>query len=418
MSRPSRLIGLLIALCLLVSACVSQEEPSSAPASASLAPSGGSTAPNASLPGSTLPPLPTGPDALRLEQFAEGLDAPIGLTSAGDGSGRLYVNEQAGRVRIVEKDGSLREQPFVDLTDRVGSGGERGLLGLAFHPRYADNRRLFVNYTDRDGNTVISELTASADGLSADPASEKVLLQVEQPYANHNGGELAFGPDGYLYIGLGDGGSAGDPHGNGQNRDVLLGKLLRIDVDATPTDGKPYAIPADNPFAAGGGAPEVWAYGLRNPWRFSFDVQTGDLYIGDVGQGQWEEIDRQPAGSPGGENYGWNVMEGRHCYGATSCDQRPYLPPIAEYSHEGGNCSVTGGEVYRGTAQPELAGIYVFGDYCSGRLFTLNVDEGTIVPKEVLKSDAAISSFGTAEDGEIYLTDQSSGRLYHVVVGG
>jgi glucose/arabinose dehydrogenase len=198
MSRLIRLLGLLVAMCLLASACVSQEEPSSAPPSLSAAPSGGSASPNASLPGSTLPPLPTGPDALRLEQFAEGLDAPIGLTSAGDGSGRLYVNEQAGRVRIVEKDGSLRGQPFVDLSDRIASGGERGLLGLAFHPQYADNRRLFVNYTDLDGNTVISELTASADGLSADPASEKVLLQVEQPYGNHNGGQLAFGPDGYL----------------------------------------------------------------------------------------------------------------------------------------------------------------------------------------------------------------------------
>ncbi len=415
MSRRIRPLSLLAALVLLVSACASPSATparSTAPSTAiSTVPAGGS--PGSSLPGSTIPPLPTGPDTLKLEQFTKGLDAPIGVTSAGDGSGRLYVNEQPGRVRIVGADGSLQAQPFVDLSDRISSGGERGLLGLAFHPKYADNRRFFVDYTDRDGNTVVSELHASADGASADASSEKVLLQVKQPFANHNGGQLAFGPDGDLYIGLGDGGSGGDPHGNGQNTSVLLGKLLRIDVDATPADGKAYAIPADNPFVSGGGAPEVWAYGLRNPWRFSFDVETGDLYIGDVGQGQWEEIDRQPAGSPGGANYGWNVMEGRHCYQGAACDQRPYLPPIAEYSHDGGNCSVTGGVVYRGSAQPDLQGIYVMADYCSGRVFTLNVNEGTITPKQVAQVDAAITSFGTSDDGEIYATDQRGGTLLH-----
>jgi glucose/arabinose dehydrogenase len=413
MPPPIRSLSLLISLVMLVTGCAS---PSASPSQPTGSAASGSPRPtlNPSNPGSTVPPLPTGPDALVLEPFANGLDAPIGVTSAGDHSGRLYVNEQAGVVRVVDSGGQLRDRPFLDLTDRISSGGERGLLGLAFHPDYATNRRLFVNYTDRDGNTVIAELRASADGQSVDASTEKVLLRVEQPYANHNGGQLAFGPDGYLYIGLGDGGSAGDPHGNGQNTNALLGKLLRLDVDGTPAGGKAYAIPSDNPFVAGGGAPEVWAYGLRNPWRFSFDALTGDLYIGDVGQGQWEEIDRLPAGSAGGANFGWNVTEGRHCFQQTSCDQRPYLLPIAEYSHEGGNCSVTGGVVYRGSAQPDLAGIYVMADYCSGRVFTLNVDEGTTTPKEVLKSDAAITSFAAAEDGEIYLTDQRGGRLLHV----
>jgi len=200
---------------------------------------------------------------------------------------------------------------------------------------------------------------------------------------------------------------------------VLLGKILRLDVDAQPAPGKAYAIPADNPFANGGarpgeGAPEIWAYGLRNPWRFSFDPRAGDLYIGDVGQGSWEEIDRQPSDAPGGENYGWNVMEGRHCY-QSGCEQAPYVKPIAEYSHDLG-CSVTGGEVYRGEAQPELVGIYVFGDYCSGRIFTLQVDEGTVTPKVVLESGLGITSFGTGEDGEIYVADVRGGAIYRVTV--
>ena len=289
-------------------------------AASSVEPSAGGGAstsdePSASIPGSTNPPLATGPDDLRLERVVEGLNDPINIANAGDGSGRLFINEQAGVVRVVESDGTLRAEPFVDLAGRVRGGGEQGLLGLAFHPDFEVNRRLFVHYSRlADGATVLSELTAATDGESANPDSERVLLVVEQPYGNHNGGQLAFGPDGYLYLGLGDGGSGGDPHGNGQNRQTLLGKILRLDVDANPTEGKPYAIPPNNPFADGGIAPgeglaEIWAYGLRNPWRFSFDRTYGDLYIGDVGQGAWEEIDRQPGDSLGGENYGWNVME-------------------------------------------------------------------------------------------------------------
>ncbi len=408
-----------VAALLVLAACTAS--PTASPSATPETTQTGSSQPSidpsgASQPGSTVPPLDTGPNKLSLEPFAAGLSSPINITNAADGSGRLYVNEQAGRVRIVEADGTLRPQPFVDISDRVGSGGERGLLGLAFHPDFSQNHRFFVDYTNRDGNTVVAELRAADDGLSADPSSEKALLRVDQPYPNHNGGQLAFGPDGDLYIGLGDGGSGGDPHGNGQNTNVLLGKILRIDVDGAQAGDRAYAIPDDNPFAHGGGAPEVWAFGLRNPWRFSFDRKTGDLYIGDVGQGSWEEIDRQPSDSSGGENYGWNVMEGRHCYGNDSCDQTPYVKPVAEYGHDQG-CSVTGGVVYRGTRQANLAGIYVFADYCSGIVFSLQVDEGTVTPKVVAQVDLGITSFGESEDGEIYAVDQRGGGVYHVAAG-
>ena len=383
----------------------------------------GSATPSASgsVTGSTNPPLASGPDRLRLETVARGLDQPIGISRAGDGSGRLFINEQAGLIRVVLPDGTLLAQPFIDLRDRIESGGERGLLGVAFHPDFAHNRRLFVHYSRAgDGATVVSELRASADGTRADPTSERILLTVSQPYVNHNGGEIAFGPDGYFYIGLGDGGSRGDPHGNGQNLRTLLGKILRIDVDGANAAGKAYAIPPDNPFAEGGlrpgqGLPEIWAYGLRNPWRFSFDREWGDLYIGDVGQGTWEEIDRQPGDSRGGENYGWNVMEGRHCYSG-QCDQAGFVKPIAEYSHsDSQGCSVTGGYVYRGTRQPVLRGVYIFGDYCAGTIFTLQVDEGTITPKPVADTGLKIPSFGEGEDGEIYVV-ALDGTLSRVVV--
>jgi glucose/arabinose dehydrogenase len=400
----------------LVAACIARPDTSPGPT-----PTGGATAgpPSSPDPGDGQPtpfPLDTGPDAVTLELVAEGFDDPTGVTHAGDGSGRLFVNERGGVIRILSDNGVLPE-PFLDITARVWAGGERGLLGLAFHPDYEHNGRLFVNYTRAaDGDTVIAEYRLAPGGSdAADRASERILLMVEQPYPNHNGGQLAFGPDGYLYIGLGDGGAGGDPHGHGQDRDTLLGSLLRIDVDRT--DGElEYAIPPDNPFAEGGGAPEIWAYGLRNPWRFSFDRETGDLYIADVGESEWEEIDRQPVDSTGGENYGWAVMEGRHCFAADGCDQSPFVLPIAEYSHDFG-CSVTGGYVYRGTAQPDLQGVYLLADYCSGLVWTLQVDEGTTTPKLVLESDLAISSFGEDEDGELYLVDLRGGGLYRVVAG-
>jgi len=271
------------------------------------------------------------------------LQRPVDLQA--DGSGRLFVIEKVGRIRIIE-DGQLLEAPFLDITDRVGSdGNEQGLLGFAFHPQYGDIGRFFVNYTDRRGDTVIARFQVTSDPNLADPASETQLLGIDQPFPNHNGGVLAFGPDGYLYAGLGDGGSQGDPNGNAQNTDVLLGKILRLDVDSAD----PYTVPADNPFGN-----EVWAYGFRNPWRFSFDRATGDLYIGDVGQNQWEEIDFIPAGSPGGANFGWDHREGAHEYEGGGPEGM--IDPVAEYSHPEGGCSVTGGYVYRG-AMPEWNGI-------------------------------------------------------------
>jgi glucose/arabinose dehydrogenase len=415
----------LVAL-LWLSACVSgSPTPGAASerASAAVSPSGGATrsAGATASADATRSPAPAGDaDAIALELVTDGLADPIGITAAGDGSGRLFVNERTGEIRVVEADGSLRAAPFVDLSNRVLAGGERGLLGVAFHPDFAENRRLFVHYSrGGDGATVVSELHAAADLQSADPASERVLLTVSQPYANHNGGQLAFGPDGYLYLGLGDGGGAADPLQNAQNPNVLLGKILRLDVDAEPDGRRAYALPPDNAFGPRGprpaaGLPEIWALGLRNPWRFSFDSATGDLYIGDVGQGRWEEIDRQPAGAEGGANYGWNRAEGRHCFLA-DCDLRDFVGPVAEYPHEQGSCSVTGGHVYRGSAQPALAGTYLFGDYCSGLIYTLHPDRGRMEPRLVLRSELSLSSFGEGEDGEIYVADIRGGGIYHVV---
>jgi glucose/arabinose dehydrogenase len=323
----------------------------------------------------------------------------------------MFVVEKRGRIVIV-RDGTPAETPFLDISDRVGSSGsEQGLLSVAFHPQFAQNGRLFVDYTDRSGDTVISRFQANGD--AADPDSETVLLKIDQPYANHNGGLVLFGPDNYLYIGMGDGGSGGDPQGNGQNRQALLGKMLRIDVD----NGDPYGIPRDNPWPTGGDArPEVWAYGLRNPWRFSFDRATGDLYIADVGQGEYEEIDIQRAGSAAGQNYGWNIAEGGHCFRSQSCDTNGMLAPIAEYDHSQG-CSITGGYVYRAAAFPSLQGLYFYGDYCSGKIWALSeTSPGHWEQRELLQSSASISSFGEDQAGELYLTDLG-GKLYQVVEG-
>ena len=354
--------------------------------------------------------------------LAEGMAAPLGVVHAGDGSGELYVIEQGGTVRrIVAPEAgtdqrTVQASPFLDISDRVTAGGERGLLGFAFHPAYAENRRVFAHYTDLAGDTVLAEYAAAPDGATADLASERVLLSVDQPYANHNGGMLAFGPDGHLYLALGDGGSGGDPLGHGQNTETLLGSILRLDVDAPAggSDDMPYAIPPDNPFVADGGRPEIWAYGLRNPWRFSFDRGTGDMYIGDVGQGSWEEIDHQSADGPGGQNYGWNIMEGAHCYATPDCDQMGLTLPIAEYPHGAGDCTVIGGHVYRGADFPALVGTYLFGDYCSGRVWGLAVGEDS-EPRLVAETGLTIGSFGEDEAGELYFVDIASGSLYRVV---
>jgi glucose/arabinose dehydrogenase len=359
--------------------------------------------------------------AISLEEFASGLDAPTAIANAGDGSGRLFVAEKGGTIAIVE-DGAVAETRLLDITDRVGSNAsEQGLLGLAFAPDFATSHLFYVNYTDLDGNTVISRFTADEAGAVANPGSEEVLLQQEQPAANHNGGQLGFGPDGYLYIALGDGGGQGDPRENGQSLSSWLGKILRIDVDpANASADAPYAIPEDNPFVDDPDAlPEIWAYGLRNPWRFSFDSETGDLFIGDVGQGDIEEIDLNPAGE-GGMNFGWNLMEGENCYAVEDCDPEgnDLTLPILQYTHEEGGCSVTGGYVYRGEVSPALQGAYIYGDYCSGLIWAAGENaDGTWTASEPYASDLSISTFGQDEAGELYLADLTSGAIYHIVAG-
>lgn len=330
--------------------------------------------------------------------ITSGLNRPVDIQSAFDGSGRLFILEKFGTIRVLEN-GGLAAQPFLDISDRVNdNSNEMGLLGLAFHPDYKQNGFLYVNYTGAGGNTFISRFQAS--GNAADPNSGKTLLTIDQPFPNHNGGAVAFGPDGYLYLGLGDGGSAGDPQKNGQNTNSLLGKVLRIDVDS----GDPYAIPADNPFGN-----EVWAYGLRNPWRMSFDRARGDLWIGDVGQGAWEEIDILPAGSQGGANFGWSIMEGSHGYDGGP--QPGLLLPVTEYSHAYG-CSVTGGYVYRG-AMPEWNGIYLYGDYCTGTIWGLLPSAGGWQNQVLFETRANITSFGTDEAGEIYFAGDN-GNIYNL----
>jgi glucose/arabinose dehydrogenase len=345
--------------------------------------------------------------ALDLEEVAGGLDEPLFVTHAGDGSGRLFVAEKGGTIRTLPGG-----QTFLDISGRVGSGGEeQGLLGLAFHPRFRDNGYFYVNYTDPSGDTVIARYGLTPDRQRGDPNSEKRLLFQKQPAANHNGGMLAFGPDGYLYLGLGDGGGANDQFRNAQNRQALLGKLLRVDVDR----GDPYAIPPDNPFAGDPAArPEVWAYGLRNPWRFSFDRATRDLYIGDVGQNRYEWVEFQPAGSAGGQNYGWPIVEGGRCLRGDPCDKTGLTLPVASYDHSLG-CSIIGGYVYRGARYPLLQGAYLLGDYCSGRVWTLARDgAGRWVLTQMLQTGAPISSFGEDEAGEVYLTDLAAGRVYRL----
>lgn len=350
--------------------------------------------------------------------ITEGLQQPTFLTHAFDE--RLFVIEQIGRIRIIEN-GQLLETPFLDITDRVGSfGSEQGLLGLAFHPRYAEEGDagtgiFYVNYTDYNGDTHLSRFNVLADDpYRADPESEVDFLTVDQPYPNHNGGMLAFGPDGYLYAGLGDGGSANDPLGAGQSLTTLLGKILRLDVDSEP-DG--YTIPPTNPFTGtADGQPEIWAYGLRNPWRFSFDRQTGDLFIADVGQNQWEEVNFQPVDSPGGENYGWNVMEGAHCFQGDTCDQSGLSLPIFEYQHPQG-CSISGGYIYRGAMLPQMSGNYFVADYCQGTIWRLFSDGERWQADVVLESDLIIPSFGEDVNGELYVLNYGMGGIYRLVAG-
>lgn len=348
-----------------------------------------------------------------LEKITGDLNRPVGMANAGDGSQRLFVLEKQGMIRIINN-GALVASPFLDITDRVGStASEQGLLGLAFHPDYASNGFFFVNYTDLNGDTTVSRFQVTDDPNRADPDSERIVFTLAQPASNHNGGNVVFGPDSYLYIGTGDGGAANDQFGNGQNGQTLLGAMLRIDVDG----GDPYGIPADNPFVGDPNVQdEIWAIGLRNPWRYSFDSKTGDLYIADVGQNLYEEVNVQPVDSAGGENYGWPIMEGFHCFSpAQNCDQSGLVMPVVEYDH-GLGCSITGGYVYRGSAFPTLDGIYFFGDYCNGRIWGLaQFQDGTWLVRELLQKGIQLSSFGQDESGEIYALDMGGGTLYQIV---
>ncbi|HEX7314679.1 MAG TPA: PQQ-dependent sugar dehydrogenase [Pyrinomonadaceae bacterium] len=349
-----------------------------------------------------------------------GFSQPLGIGHAGDGSNRIFVVEQGGRIRII-KAGVLQPTPFLDIAARISAGGERGLLGLAFPQDYARKGYFYVNYTNPAGNTVISRFQRSAANAdAADASSEQIILTVAQPFANHNGGQLAFGPlDKMMYVGMGDGGSGGDPGNRAQNPLELLGKMLRIDTET----GRPYTYtsPSTNPFLTTAGfRPEIWALGMRNPWRFSFDRTTADLFIADVGQESWEEVNFQPASSSGGENYGWRIMEGLHCFNPNPCNPAGLVPPVVEYSSGTGsaNCSVTGGHVYRAATYPRMQGSYFYGDFCSGRIWALRRDSTSVSNTLLLDTSIQISAFGEDEAGNLYVASYGGGDIFPVVDNG
>lgn len=352
------------------------------------------------------------PNTAVWREIASGLVKPLDMAAPMDGTGRLLIVEQIGKI-VILTNGAILPEPFLDISDRIGtSGDEQGLLGLALHPDYVKNGYFFLNYTDHAGNTVISRFRRSDDPNRADPSSEYILLQVEQPYPNHNGGSVRFGPDGYLYLGLGDGGSQGDPHGNAQNPSSPLGKLLRIDVNRETG----YGIPPGNLYQNGEGLPEVFASGLRNPWRIAFDPFNGDLYIADVGQNKWEEIDLLPEGSNTSRNFGWNFFEGRHEYHGPAPAGVDFAPPVWEYDHSQG-CSITGGEVYDGQALPQWRGVYLFADFCTGRLWGFVQTSEGVKTGVLYETGAAVSSFGKDADGEVYLLDLK-GRILRLEPAG
>ena len=407
---------LLVGCALMVAACGGDDSPpataapgngTSTPATANQSPSASVTVPGLATDTPTRPPQQFPPD-VTFTEIADGFARPTFVTHAGDGSGRLFVLEKEGFIRIVEE-GQVLEEPFLDVREQVtGSGNEQGLLGLAFHPDYPQDPRFWIAYTaSGDGANTLAEYRVSGDPNLADASSGRVVLAIPDPAANHNGGMVAFGPDGYLYLSTGDGGSGQDA--TGQDLGTLAAKILRLDVDGE----FPYEVPADNPFVGVDGArPETWAYGLRNPWRFSFDSENGDLWIADVGQNAWEEINYQPAASNGGENYGWSVMEGSYCYRPSNgCDTGGKVLPLFEYDHSGG-CSVTGGYVYRGSLIPVLDGLYLFTDYCAGAIGVLD-PTGLVAPLGLILE--SVSSFGQDEDGEIYAVTDRGGTLYQLV---
>jgi glucose/arabinose dehydrogenase len=397
---PRRLAALLVgaAAVLTMAACGGSDEPETA------------AAPTA--PASTAPAQEAQTGGVRLARVRGGLGDALYLTGAPGQPGRLFIVQQGGQIRILQN-GRLLGRPFLDVSRLITAGGEQGLLGLAFHPGYARNGRFYVNYTDRSGDTRVVEYRR-ASATRADPGSARVLLGIDQPFSNHNGGALAFGPDRMLYIATGDGGSGDDPQGNGQSTSSLLGKLLRIDVDRR-SGGRPYGIPAGNPFASGGGRPEIYHYGLRNPWRFSFDRARGDLWIGDVGQNAIEEIDYRPRSAGGGANFGWRAFEGRASHiGGAGALRGPsrHTPPVAQYSHSEG-CSVTGGYVYRGTRVPALAGRYLYADYCSGTVWSMRAGPNPGGVRRETRLGARLSnvtSFGETLNGDVYVL--AGGSLY------
>jgi glucose/arabinose dehydrogenase len=398
-----RRLGPLLALVLIAGACGGSNEagrsPSRAPASSS---TGGSPTGSAGPSGGDLREV-----RISLRKVATLEGGPLAL-AVRSGDSALYMATQGGRVMAI-RDGNVDSSPVLDLTGRITSGGEQGLLGLAFSP---DGRFLYVNYTDTNGDTNVVEYTM--DGGVADAGSSRRVLFIDQPFGNHNGGNLVFGPDGYLYVGMGDGGSQGDPTHNGQNLGALLAKMLRI--DPRPSGGRPYGIPTDNPFRGRSGArPEVWDYGLRNPWRYSFDRQTGDLWIGDVGGGEREEIDFERAGSKGGRNYGWSLMEGTV---RNSEDLPPMVLPVFEYeTGSGGTCAVVGGYVYRGKAIPSLQGAYLFSDYCAGQIKALSIRGGKVVQQRGLGQEVeGLASFGEDQQGELYVLSLAGG-VFKIVPG-
>lgn len=350
---------------------------------------------------------------MRLQRVFEQVEfsKPILMLQAPNNDSQWYIVEKGGRVlRVTTNAGGVQSSTFLDISERVDSGpNEAGLLGMAFHPQYQTNGLVYLSYTASDPSltSIISRVTRSSDGNSLQADTEEVLLRVNQPYSNHNGGHIAFGPDGFLYIGLGDGGSGGDPRGHGQNTTTLLGSMLRIDVN----NGAPYGIPASNPFASGEqGRPEIYAWGLRNPWRWSFDKTTGALWVADVGQNSWEEVSVMNASG----NYGWNAKEGTHCYESSRCDKPEFVDPVIEYSHEYG-CSVTGGYVYRGSANPDLRGTYLYSDYCSGTLWGAKDNgNGEYVSTEILSTGLNVASFAEGNNGEIYIV-HLGGEIYQIV---
>lgn len=362
------------------------------------------------------PALTSAAPAMSVEQITGGFVNPTQVTNAGDGTDRLFVVEQRGTIRVVQ-DGTLRAGFFLDIRSKVSTGGERGLLGLAFHPEFKTNRLFFVYYTRTDGDIVMSKFTANASGTSASASSAKPLLLIEHSrYSNHNGGGMAFGPDDYLYVAVGDGGGSGDPSGNSRSiTRNLLGKILRIDVDGSGHGrfGR-YSIPRGNPYrGAIRGLDEIWARGLRNPWRISFDRSTGALWIADVGQSRREEINRQSLTAKPGRDYGWNIMEGSTCYRPSACPLAGDMLPVSEYTHSGGNCAITGGHVYRGTTQTALVGRYIFGDFCSGRIWSVPSSGIGHKPSLGIDTSLNITSFGEDEGGEIYLVARN-GFLYRI----